>query len=121
MFASTISGKSGPRWSRMARTRSTSSLRRVRPTFLLLRVDAPVPIVAGVTEQRRQRELEVDAARIAGHAGVMAAEQPPERRPLPASLQIPQRDVDRGDRQRRVAAPAAVMKRPPHRVPELLD
>ena len=36
MLASTISGNSGPRWARIARTRATSSASDGRPTFILI-------------------------------------------------------------------------------------
>jgi hypothetical protein len=52
---------------------------------------------------------------------VEAAEQPPQRGTVPARAEIPQSDVDGGDRERLGAAAAAVVQRPPHRLPQRLD
>jgi hypothetical protein len=83
--------------------------------------EAAAQVLVGLPEQRVERELQVDPARVAGHARAEAAEQPPERRSLPPRPQVPQRDVHRRDREGLGAAPPAVVERPPHRLPERLD
>ncbi|MHC2243827.1 hypothetical protein ACVJH7_003134 [Bradyrhizobium elkanii] len=77
-------------------------------------------IVVGLLQQTIQRQIKIDAAGIAGHAAVEAAEQPPQRQRCPPRLEVPQRDVERGQRQHRRPAAAAIMQRPPHLVPKLL-
>src|SRR4028118_1949318 len=112
MLASTLSGKPSPKYSRMARTRSTSSARRLRPTFILMarkplarllsvwrrslssgrsrtvpaggdgRAGADAAslseFVVGVAKELVERQLQIDAARVARHLGVEAAEVVPQ-------------------------------------------
>ena len=74
-------------------------------------------IVVGLLQQRVDREIEVDAAGIARHAGIEAAEQPEQRQVRAPRLQVPQRDVERRQRQHHRAAASAIMQAPPHPVP----
>jgi len=93
-----------------------------RPSHLHLDGAKAAPeVVVRLLHERVEREIEIDAARVARHARIVAAEQPPQRRALPPRAQIPQRDVHCGDGKRGEAAPAAVVERPPHRLPQLLD
>jgi hypothetical protein len=85
------------------------------------RAKAALLVLIRLPQQRRQREVEVDAAGVARHARVEAAEHAPERRPLAPRAQVPQRDVDGRHRQYLGSAPAAVVERPPHRLPDVLD
>src|SRR5213594_2322786 len=86
MLASTISGKSGPRWRRMAPTRSTSSRSDGRPTFILIARKGQV--LVGLAQERVEREVEVDAAGVARHARIEAAQHAPERRALAPRAKI---------------------------------
>ena len=82
---------------------------------------APRQIVVGLAEERVERQIEVDAARIARHPRIVTAEQPPERRCAAARLHVPQGDVHGRDRHRREATAPAVVQGPPHALPEPLD
>ena len=95
--------------------------RRGRPTFILMARKPRARLLVGLAQQRVEREVEVDAAGVARHARVEAAEQPPQRRAMAPRPQVPQRDVHGGDREHRRAAAPAVVERPPHRLPHLLD
>ena len=76
MLASTISGKLGAQVRRAWRaTRSTSSRERRAADLHLDRAKAAGQVVVGLAQQGVERELEVDAARVAGHARVEAAQQ----------------------------------------------
>ena len=66
-------------------------------------------------------EMKVDAASIAGHGGIMTAEQAPERQVRPARLEIPQRHVEGGLREHARPAAPAIVQTPPHFLPEPLD
>ena len=72
-------------------------------------------IVVGLPEQRLDGKIEVDAAGITGHAGVEAAEQAKQRQIGAPRLQVPQRDVERRERQHRRSAASAVMQVPTRR------
>ena len=121
MLASTISGNSGPRCSPHRPHALDVLAQRRAPHLHLDGAKAAREVVVGLAQQRVQREVEVDAARVAGHARVEAAEHAPERRAVTPRPQVPQRDVDGRDRQRLGAAAPAVVQRPPHRLPERLD
>ena len=89
-----------------------------------LHLDGPEPagqVVLGLAQQRVERQLEIDAAGVARHARIEPAEHAPERRALTPRAQIPQRYVHRRDGERLGPAPAAVVQRPPHELPERLD
>ena len=93
-------------------------LRQPRTADLHLdRAEALREVALGLLEQRVEREHQVDAARIARHPRVEAAEVPPQRQAGALRGEVPQRDVDRGDREHRRAAATAVVRRPPHRLP----
>ena len=46
-------------------------------------------VLVGLAQERVQREVQVDAAGIARHAGIEAAQRAPERRRLPAGAEVP--------------------------------
>ena len=75
----------------------------------------------GLPQQRIQRELQVDAAGVAGHLRIVAAQQAPQGRAGALRLQVPERHVDGGDRQHGRTAAAAIVQRPPQLLPQLLD
>ena len=77
-------------------------------------------IVVGLLEQRLDGKVEVDAAGIAGHAGVEAAEQTEQRQTGAPRLQVPQGDIERRQRQHRRPAAPAVMQAPPDVMPDRL-
>ena len=54
----------------MAATRSTSSERSGRPTFILMARKPLREIAVGLAQQRVERQVEVDAAGVAGHPRV---------------------------------------------------
>ena len=83
------------------RTRSTSSARRGRPTFILIARKPLREIVVGLAQELVERQIQVDAAGIAGHARIVAAEEAPQGQAGPLGLEIPQRDVHRRDREHR--------------------
>jgi hypothetical protein len=89
-----------------------------------LHLDGPEPagqVVVGLAQQAVERQLEIDAAGIAGHARIESPQDAPERCPLPPRAQIPQRDIHRRDGESLGPAAAAVVQRPPHELPERLD
>ena len=85
------------------------------------RAKALRPEVIGLPQQLVDRKLEVDPARVAGHARVEPAEHAPQRPVRALRREVPQRDVDRGDREHHRPAAAAVVERPPHLLPQRLD
>ena len=85
------------------------------------RAEALRPEVVGLAEQPVERELEVDPAGVARHARIEAAEHPPQRLAGALGREVPERDVDRRDRQHHRPAAAAVVERPPHLLPQRLD
>jgi len=103
----------------MAPTRSTSSRSDGRPTFILIARKGQV--LVGLAQERVEREVEVDAAGVARHARIEAAQHAPERRALAPRAKIPERDVDGRHRERLGAAAPTVVERPPHRLPVALD
>src|SRR5262249_42528205 len=89
-----------------------------------LHLDGPEPslqVLVRLAEQGVDREIEADAAWVAGHLWIEAAEHTPKRRVLTTRAKIPARDVDGGDGEALRAASPAVVQRPPHGLPELLD
>ena len=97
-------------------------LRQLRAAHFHLDGAEPLlQVVVGLCQQLVQREIQVDAAGVAGHLRVVAAQQGPQRDAEAARLQIPQRDVDSGDGHRRRAATATVVQRPPHLLPQRFD
>jgi hypothetical protein len=112
MLASTISGKPSPR---------CCVGFELGPADLHLDgAKAFGEIAVGLLQQRLDREIEVDAAGIAGHARIEPAEQSIQRQFRAPRLQIPQRDVECRKRQHRRPAAAAVMQRPPDLMPDRL-
>ena len=77
-------------------------------------------IVVGLLEQRLDGKIEIDAAGITGHAGVEAAEQTEQRQTGAPRLQVPQRDIERRQRQHRWPAAPAVVQGPPDVMPDRL-
>ena len=75
-------------------------------------------IVVGLLQQRLDGKIEVDAAGVTGHAGIEAAEQTKQRQIGAARLQVPQRDIERRERQHRRSAAPAVMQGPPDVMPD---
>ena len=75
-------------------------------------------IAVGLREQRLHGEIEVDAAGITRHVRVVAAEQTEQRQVGAPRLQIPQRDVECGERQYRRPAATAIMQAPPDVMPD---
>ena len=79
MLASTISGKPSPRCSRMA-AHPLDVLGELGPADLHLDgAEALGEIAVGLAQELVERQVEVDAAGVAGHLRVVAAEQAPER------------------------------------------
>jgi hypothetical protein len=75
-------------------------------------------IVVGLLQQRLDREVEIDAAGVAGHAGIEAAEQAPQRQFCALGFQVPQRDVERGQCQHHRSAAPAIVQAPPDMMPD---
>jgi len=94
---------------------------RRAPDLHLDRAKAARQVLVGLAQQRVEREVEIDAARIARHARVEPAQHLPEGCPLAAGAQVPERDVDRRHGERLGAAAAAVVERPPHGLPQAFD
>src|SRR5262245_18395515 len=89
-------------------------LRELRaPDLHLDRTEALLPEAVGLLEQLLEREQHVDAAGVARHAWIVPAEHPPERLAAALRGEVPERDVDRRDRQDDRPAAPAVMERPP--------
>ena len=78
-------------------------------------------IVVRLAQELVEGQFEIDAARVAGHAGIVAAEGLPEREVGALRLEVPQGHVEGRERQDGRAAAAAVMEGPPGLVPEALD
>ena len=79
----------------------------------------PLARLSSVCLQKRlDGEIEVDAAGVTGHAGVEAAEQTKQRQIGAARLQVPQRDIERREREHRRSAAPAVMQGPPDVMPD---
>src|SRR5712664_4121212 len=117
MFASAIRGKSLPRCLRIACTRVTSDPRSGRPTFILIARKPLARFSSVLPKKRLDREIEVDAAGVTGHAGVEAAEETKQGQIGAARLQVPQRDIKRREREHRWSAASAVMQGPPDVMP----
>jgi hypothetical protein len=120
MLASAIRGKPLPRCWRIACTRATSEARSGRPDLHLDGAKALGKIVVGLLEQRVDGKIEVDAAGVTGHAGVEATEQTEQRQIGAARLQVPQGDIERGERQHGRSAAPAIMQAPPDVMPDRL-
>jgi hypothetical protein len=82
---------------------------------------ALLQVGVGLGEQLVERQVEVHAARVARHARAMPAEQLPQRHVRAPGLQVPQGDVDGGQRQHGRTAAAAVVQGPPELLPQRLD
>ena len=121
MLASAISGKPSPRCLRIACTRATSDARSGRPTFILMARKPLARLSSVCCSSASTRQIEIDAAGIAGHAGIEAAEQTPQRQTGAPRLQVPQRDVERRQRQHGRPAAPAIMQPPPDMMPDRLD
>ena len=85
------------------------------------RAEAAREVVVGLSQQRVDRQVEIDAAGVARHARIEPTQHAPERAFLATRAQVPQRDIDGRHRQRLGAPAAAVVQRPPHGLPDLLD
>jgi hypothetical protein len=83
--------------------------------------EAAREVVVRLPQQRVHGQVQVDPARIARHARIETAQRAPERDPLAARAQIPQGDVHGRDGERLGTAAAAVVQRPPHGLPQVLD
>src|SRR6516225_5911150 len=75
----------------------------------------------GLFEQGVDREIKIDASRVAGNPRVVAAEELPERQTGSPRLEIPQRDVDRRQCEHDRPTPTTIVQRPPDSVPHGLD
>src|SRR6059036_2025139 len=78
------------------------------------RAEAAREVVVGLSQQRVDRQVEIDAAGVARHARIEPTQHAPERAFLATRAQVPQRDIDGRHRQRLGAPAAAVVQRPPH-------
>jgi hypothetical protein len=83
--------------------------------------EAALAVLVGLAQQAIERELEVDAARVRAHAGIVTAQMLPERHAPTARRQVPERHVDGRDREHREPAPTHVVEPPPHPFPQRLD
>ena len=61
----------------------------------------PGEIFVGLPQKRLYGEVEIDTAGVTGHAGVEAAEKTKQGQIGAARLQIPQRDIERRESERR--------------------
>ena len=93
----------------------------IAPHLHLNGAKAFVEIILGLVQQLLDGEIEIDAAGIGAHLRVMPTEQAPKGNPGLLCFQIPQGDIHGGDSEDHHAAAAAIMHRPPHILPMLLD
>ena len=121
-LASTISGTSSPRCSRTAVTRARSSFQSGWPTLSLM---PPMPCVqraGGVVHDLLDRGVQEAAGGVVGpHRVAVRAEQLGQRQAGALGLEVPQRDVERGDGLGGHAAAADRGAGPDQLGPELAD
>ena len=95
-------------------------LRELRPADLHLDgAKATAEIAVGLGQEGVEREVEIDAAGIAGDARVVAAEQLPQGQAGAPGLQVPERHVE-GREGEDVGHRPAIVQRPPELLPERL-
>src|SRR5262249_15185085 len=93
--------------------------RKIRAAHLHLDgAEALGEIVVRLLQQALHREIKVDPAGITRYTGIEAPKQTKQRKVHAPRLEVPQRDVERGEREHRGSATPTIVQTPPDMMPD---